>query len=76
MELGAGRQRIEDRIDHGAGVVVVKKPGEWVRGGDAITELLYNANRGLGEASALAHAAIRLSTEPVAPRPLVLGTVC
>ena len=76
MALGAGRQRIEDRIDHGAGVLVVKKPGEWVRAGDAIMELLYNDDRGLGEASALAHAAIRLSTEPVAPRPLVLGTVC
>jgi thymidine phosphorylase len=29
MVLGAGRQRIEDPIDHGADPLVVKKPGEW-----------------------------------------------
>ena len=74
MALGAGRQRIEDRIDHGAGVLIARKPGEWVRAGDTILELLYNDDRGLGEASALAHAAIRLAAEPVVLRPLVLGT--
>ncbi len=75
MALGAGRQRIEDRIDHGAGVLIAKKPGESVRIGDTIMELLYNDDRGLADASALAHAAVRLSAAPVAPRPLVLGTV-
>jgi pyrimidine-nucleoside phosphorylase len=75
MALGAGRQRIEDRIDHGAGVLLAKKPGERVRAGETILELLYNEDRGLGEASALAHAAIRLAAEPPALRPLVLGTV-
>ena len=75
MALGAGRQRIEDRIDPGAGVLIARKPGEWVRAGDTILELLYNDDRGLGEASVLAHAAIRLTAEPVVPRPLVLGAV-
>ena len=75
MALGAGRQRIEDLIDHGAGVLVVKKPGERVRAGDTILELLYNDDRGVADALALAQAAIRLSTEPIAPRPLVLGSV-
>ena len=75
MALGAGRQRIEDRIDHGAGVLIAKKPGERVRAGETILELLYNDDRGLGEASALAHAAIRVAAEPPVLRPLVLGTV-
>jgi pyrimidine-nucleoside phosphorylase len=75
IALGAGRQRIEDLIDHGAGVLVVKKPGERVRAGDTILELLYNDDRGVADALALAQAAIRLSTEPIAPRPLVLGSV-
>jgi len=74
MALGAGRQRIEDRIDHGAGVWIAKKPGERVRAGETILDLLYNDDRGLGEASALAHAAIRLAAEPPVLRPLVLGT--
>jgi thymidine phosphorylase len=75
MALGAGRQRIEDRIDHGAGVLIAKKPGERVHAGEPILELLYNDDRGLGEASALAHAAIRIAAAPPVLRPLVLGTV-
>ena len=56
--LGAGRQRIEDSIDHGAGVLISKKPGEQVSAGDTILELLYNDDRGLAEAMSLAQAAI------------------
>ena len=75
MALGAGRRRIGDRIDYGAGVLIAKKPGESVRVGDTIMELLYSDDRHLEEASALARAAIHLTAEPVVPRPLVLGTV-
>ncbi|MBI4265922.1 MAG: thymidine phosphorylase [Acidobacteria bacterium] len=75
MALGAGRQRVEDEIDRGAGVVIAKKPGEQVRTGETILELLYNDDRGLGEASALARDALRLSDEPPAVAPLILGTV-
>ena len=46
-----------------------------VRAGEPILELLYNDDRGLDEASALAQAAIRLSVEPPMLRPLVLGVV-
>jgi len=75
MALGAGRQRIEDRIDHGAGVLVRKKPGEPVRAGDTVLELLYNDDRRLAEAVVLAQEAIHLGTSPPALRPLVLGRV-
>jgi pyrimidine-nucleoside phosphorylase len=75
MALGAGRQRIEDRIDHGAGVMVVKKPGERVRAGETILELLYNDERGVARASALAQEAIRVAASPPALRPLILGRV-
>jgi pyrimidine-nucleoside phosphorylase len=73
--LGAGRQRIEDRIDYGAGVLISKKPGEQVSAGDTILELLYNDDRGVGEASSLAQAAISVADAPPAARPLVLGVV-
>jgi thymidine phosphorylase len=55
--------------------LIAKKPGERVRAGETILELLYNDDRGLAAASALAHAAIRLAAEPPVLRPLVLGTV-
>ena len=73
--LGAGRQRIEDSIDYGAGVVVSKKPGEQVSAGETILELLYNDDRGLAEATSLANAAITLAGTPPSLRPLVLGDV-
>jgi pyrimidine-nucleoside phosphorylase len=75
MTLGAGRQHIEDRIDHGAGVLLAKKPGEPVRAGETILELLYNDDRGLAAAAAMAADAIRLTGTPPVVRPLVLGRV-
>jgi len=73
MALGAGRERIDDPIDYGAGVLVVRKPGEPVRTGEPILELLYNDERGVADASALAQDAIRLTPSPPPLPPLVLG---
>ena len=75
MALGAGRQRVEDRIDHGSGILIAKKPGEQVSAGDTILELLYNDDRGLGDASRLADAAVSVSSAPSPLRPLVIGTI-
>ncbi|NOT26689.1 MAG: thymidine phosphorylase [Acidobacteria bacterium] len=75
MALGAGRRRIEDRIDHGAGVLIAKRPGDAVRRGDTILELLYNDGRGLDEAISLAEEAIRVAAQAPVVKPLVLGSV-
>jgi pyrimidine-nucleoside phosphorylase len=75
MALGAGRQRVEDQIDHGAGVVIARRPGEEVRVGQPVIELLYNDEAGVREAVALARQAIAISDEPPALRPLILGVV-
>ena len=75
MALGAGRQRIDDRIDPGAGVLLVKKPGERVAAGETVLELLHNGQGDLASASALAHDAIRVTAESPEARPLVLGFV-
>ena len=42
MVLGAGRERVEDVIDPGAGLVVGKKRGDEVRKGDPLVTLHYN----------------------------------
>jgi pyrimidine-nucleoside phosphorylase len=75
MALGAGRQRVEDRIDHGAGVLIVRRPGEPVRAGETVLELLYNDDRGLAQAQALAAEAIGISDAPPDLRPLVLDSI-
>jgi thymidine phosphorylase len=75
MTLGAGRQRIDDTIDRGAGILIAKKPGERVDAGDTIVELLYNDDRRLKEAISLVREAIQVSDDPPVLKPLILGTV-
>ena len=75
MALGAGRRRIEDRIDHGAGVFIAKKPGDAVRKGDTILELLHNDTRGLEEAVSLVDEAIQVTDQAPVVKPLVLGSI-
>jgi thymidine phosphorylase len=75
MALGAGRLRVEDSIDHGAGILLHRKPGDPVASGDTILELLYNDDRGLEAATALAREAIAIASEPPQVRPLVVGAV-
>ena len=75
MALGAGRERVEDQIDHGAGVLIRRAPGDTVQAGDTVLELLYNDDRGLGLARSLAEEAISIGVERPVLRPLILGVV-
>jgi pyrimidine-nucleoside phosphorylase len=75
MALGAGRERVEDRIDHAAGVLIARQAGEPVRAGDTVMELLYNDDRRLAEAERLANDSVTIHDEPPALRPLILGAV-
>ena len=75
MALGAGRERVDDRIDHGAGVIISKKPGDAVRAGETVLELVYNDDGRLTEAVALAEQAIQVTDTPPAATPLVLARV-
>ena len=75
MALGAGRSRVEDSIDHGAGVLIRRKPGDAVSAGEPIFELLHNDKRGLQDAIALARESIVITPELPRARPLVRGTV-
>ncbi len=45
MLLGAGRERVEDAIDPGAGIVVHNKIGDEVKRGDPLVTLQYNDGR-------------------------------
>ena len=70
--LGAGRERAGDPIDHGAGVLLTRKPGDAVSAGDTILELLYNTGSP-DAARVLAERAITIGDAPPATRPLVIG---
>ena len=45
MLLGAGREKVGDSIDPGAGIMIASKPGAAVAAGQPILELRYNDGR-------------------------------
>lgn len=75
MTLGAGRQRVGERIDHGAGVLIAAPPGSRVAEGEPVLHLLYSDPSRVERAQVLAQEAITISDEPPALAPLVLDVV-
>ncbi|MGE5245660.1 MAG: thymidine phosphorylase [Betaproteobacteria bacterium] len=73
--LGAGRDRVEDPVDPGVGIVARAKPGDAVREGDAVLELHYREPSRLDAALALAMRAVAVGDQPPAPKPIIAGEV-
>ena len=75
VALGAGRDRVEDPVDPGVGVMVLAKPGDQVRAGDSVLELHYRDRARLDAAEVLAGRAIAIGDERPPLRPLILEEV-
>jgi pyrimidine-nucleoside phosphorylase len=76
MLLGAGRQKVEDSIDAGVGLVVHQKPGREVRKGEPLLTVHHNGGPHLDDALALLASAYRLSESPPSSLPdLVLAVL-
>ena len=73
--LGAGRNRVDEGVDPGAGIIVRAKPGERVHRGQALLELLHSHSPNLETARGLAEASIEIGDEPPAIRSLVLERI-
>ncbi|VAX27364.1 Pyrimidine-nucleoside phosphorylase, partial [hydrothermal vent metagenome] len=71
MLLGAGRQRLEDRIDHGAGILLNRKSGATVQEGDTLAVLHYNDETNLAEAFQLMEEAFEVGAEPPEPKRMI-----
>jgi pyrimidine-nucleoside phosphorylase len=74
MELGAGRERKEDPIDHAVGVVCCAKRGDRVERGDPLAEVHARDEESAATAGAALLAAYEIGDEPE-PRPLVLDVI-
>jgi pyrimidine-nucleoside phosphorylase/thymidine phosphorylase len=77
MALGAGRSRIEDRVDAGAGLEVWKKVGDPVEAGEALVTLHVGASP-LERPEAVAarvRGAYRIGAGPASVGPLVLERI-
>jgi pyrimidine-nucleoside phosphorylase len=73
--LGAGRERVDDVIDRGAGILVQAGIGAHVAEGEAVLELRCNDEARLAPALALAREALGIGDAAPPAAPLVLGTV-
>jgi pyrimidine-nucleoside phosphorylase len=74
MALGAGRERVDEHIDPGAGITFAR-PGDRVQRGQPLFDLHVGAGRTADEAVALLEGAMTILDEPPAARPLVIGVV-
>jgi pyrimidine-nucleoside phosphorylase len=75
MLLGAGRCRMEDSIDHGAGIMLLKKRGDQIAAGEPLATFYTNDPSKLKEAEDIFRSGIELSDRDVARSPLVLETL-
>ncbi len=75
LELGAGRKRKEDGVDHAAGIVLNKKYGEKVAEGEVLAYIHTNKAESVSEAEQLINCATEIDTAPPVARPVIIGRV-
>ncbi|MBQ4325010.1 MAG: thymidine phosphorylase [Clostridia bacterium] len=75
LTLGAGRSRLEDEIDHSAGIYLYKRTGDYVKEGEPIAMLFTSREASLPAASERLLAATVISSEPPSPQPLVYEVI-
>ncbi len=75
VELGAGRARKEDSIDHAVGIVLHHKVGDRVEQGEPLFTIHANDARKLAAARARLLGAHRFSSKPVKPLPLFYDVI-
>jgi pyrimidine-nucleoside phosphorylase len=70
--LGGGREKKEDKIDHGVGLEFHKRIGDRVEKGETLATIHYNADAKLAEARGMIAASYEIGdSAPRQPRPLI-----
>ncbi|HLX31868.1 MAG TPA: thymidine phosphorylase [Gaiellaceae bacterium] len=75
VDLGAGRHRAGDPVDHAVGVICSKKRGDAVQEGEPLAEIHARTDDAASAAEAALLAAYEIGAEPPEPRPLVLEVI-
>jgi pyrimidine-nucleoside phosphorylase len=76
VALGAGRSRVEDPVDHGVGLVVLKKVGDRVEKGEPLA-MVHFGKRGepAGAVAARVRLAYQIGEQELPPEPILLGRI-
>ncbi len=75
MVLGAGRDKVEDAVDPGVGIVLHAKVGDRVQWGQPLVELHYGETGRLAEAQELVLRAVKIVAKQPATHKLVLEVI-
>jgi pyrimidine-nucleoside phosphorylase len=75
VALGAGRTRLDDRIDHGVGIEVIAPVGAEVRAGEPVMVLHHRGGSGVAQALPLVREAITIGDVRSPAVPLVVETI-
>ena len=75
ITLGAGRARIEEAIDPKAGIVLAKKVGDVVEGGDLLATFYTDKDAAIEPARERIRKAFRVQSAPPKQKPLILSYV-
>jgi pyrimidine-nucleoside phosphorylase len=71
MMLGGGREKMEDKIDPAAGLILEKKPGDPVKAGETLCAIRYNSDARLRETAALLAKSFEVGPQRTTVPPLV-----
>lgn len=71
VSLGAGRMKVDDRVDPGAGIVLHSKTGDRVKKGMPLMTLMAGNEERIRACSERLRNAVQYSPEPVEPAPLI-----
>jgi pyrimidine-nucleoside phosphorylase len=75
MELGAGREKKGDSVDHAVGIEILHKVGDVVKEGDALAILHARTETDAGRAADRLRAAHIITDDVAEPLPLFYGTI-
>ena len=75
LALGAGRNKKDDVIDPGAGIVVRKKTGDYVNKNDVVATLFSSSEEKLDAAEKILKSALKTGENPPPYVPIILGRV-
>jgi pyrimidine-nucleoside phosphorylase len=75
VALGAGRDKVDDRIDPAVGIMIPASVGERVSQGDPIFRIAYRDESRLRAALALLKKAVEIGESPISTEPLIIDEV-